>query len=382
MKLETFSYRKDHGWSIRPFPALDSENTLVTVFGASRFAGDPGPLRALQAAYPKAHRVGCSTSGEIHGTLLMDDSLAVAVVRFDASTIQSAAVDIESAAGSFDAGSHLGRRLVRPGLRAIFLVSEGLNVNGTELVNGLNSTVPESVVITGGLAGDGDRFQRTWVLDGREPCSNRVVAVGLYGDRLQVGHGSKGGWDKFGPSRRVTRSRGNVLHELDGRPALGLYKDYLGERARDLPASALLFPLAISTRQDDPKVLVRTVLSVSEEDQSMTFAGDVPEGSVAQLMRANFERLIDGASSAAQGTQRTAGEPTPGPDVLSIAISCVGRRLILGERTEEEIEAAFNELPEGSRQVGFYSYGEISPFSSGRCDLHNQTMTLTTIAER
>lgn len=381
MKLETFSYELGKGWSIPSFPALDSERTLVVAFGAPRYADDPLPLRELRAAFPSSRWIGCSTAGEIHGTLLADDSLVVAVVRFDSSSLDSASVSIEGAAQSFDAGCALAHKLARPDLCAIFLVSDGLNVNGSELVRGLNSIVPGSVVVTGGLAGDGDRFQKTWVLDGATPCSHRVSAVGLYGERLHVGHGSKGGWDKFGPLRRITRAHDNVLHELDGRPALRLYKEYLGERAKELPSSALLFPLALSTSPGDSKVLVRTVLSVSEQDQTMTFAGDVPEGSLAQLMRANFERLIEGASIAARHTQGSIGQLMGTSDVLSIAISCVGRRLILGERTEEEIEAALNELPSGTRQIGFYSYGEISPFESGGCDLHNQTMTLTTIME-
>jgi hypothetical protein len=107
----------------------------------------------------------------------------------------------------------------------------------------------------------------------------------------------------------------------------------------------------------------------------------VPEGSLAQLMRANFERLIEGASTAARHTLGSAGTVMGSGETLSIAISCVGRRLILGERTEEELEAALTGLSRGTKQIGFYSYGEISPFESGGSDLHNQTMTLTTITE-
>jgi len=191
-----------------------------------------------------------------------------------------------------------------------------------------------------------------------------------------VGHGSKGGWDSFGPERRVTRSQGNILFELDGKPALELYKGYLGERASGLPATALLFPLALRMAEGEQRQLVRTVLAVDEAAQSLTFAGDIPQGSLAQLMRANFDRLIDGAQEAAERIGAQGGGPA-----LSIAISCVGRRLVLGERTEEEVEATLHALPEGTQQVGFYSYGEIGPFASGTCDLHNQTMTLTVLQE-
>jgi hypothetical protein len=240
------------------------------------------------------------------------------------------------------------------------------------------SLLPRGVTVTGGLAGDGDRFQSTWTVCDSKPIARSICAVGLYGDKIRIGHGSKGGWDLFGPERRVTRSRGNVLFEIDRRPALALYKEYLGERAAGLPATGLLFPLALRRDSNDQHQLVRTILAVDEKDQSMTFAGDVPEGSLVQLMRANFDRLIEGASLAAA----MAGEDTPEPnDVLAIAISCVGRRLVLGERAEEEVEAVLGSLPKGARQVGFYSYGEISPIVGGNCDLHNQTMTLTTIRE-
>jgi hypothetical protein len=234
------------------------------------------------------------------------------------------------------------------------------------------------VVVTGGLAGDGDRFNRTWVIKDGKPQSDCISAVGLYGEKLHMGHGSKGGWDTFGPERVITRSEGNILYELDGKPALQLYKTYLGDRAAGLPATGLLFPLALRANADDEKSIVRTILAVDEEAQTLTFAGDVPQGSLAQLMKANFDRLVDGAKQAA--TMSLNSEVNGGP-VLSIAISCVGRRLVLGQRTEAELEATLNVLPDNTQQIGFYSYGEISPFASGYCDLHNQTMTLTTISE-
>lgn len=379
MLLESFTYSRATGWSVRPFPSLDSGDTLVLVFGAAAFADEPGPLAELAAAYPRSHVLGCSTSGEIFGGELHDDTLSVAVARFETSQLAQASATVAAPADSFAAGSALAERLTRDDLAAILVLSDGLNVNGSELVKGLNSRLSDKVVVTGGLAGDGDRFRRTWTVGDGPPRSDAVSAVALYGDRLRVGHGSRGGWDAFGPERVVTRSRDNVLYELDGKPALQLYKQYLGERAAGLPATALLFPLALRSHSGDDKLLVRTVLAVDEAEQSMTFAGNVPQGSLAQLMRANFERLIEGASNAATQTLRESGSSTS--PTLSIAISCVGRRLILGQRAEEEIEAALAELPPRTRQVGFYSYGEISPFASGHCDFHNQTMTLTTITE-
>lgn len=377
MQLHTFRFAAMEGWSVPCLPQLDSPNTVVIVFGASDATSIAAPLAQLRTTYAGSHIVGCSTSGEIFGTSIFDGSLAVAVLRFERTQVRHAQSVVRTASDSFGAGAELANTLSAPDLRGVLVLSDGLNVNGSDLVRGLNSVLPSSVVVTGGLAGDSDRFKSTWVLDHGHPLANRVCAVGLYGDAVRVGHGSKGGWDIFGPERSITRSKGNVLLELDGRPALQLYKEYLGERAKGLPATGLLFPLALRSDPAGPKTLVRTILGIDEAEQSMTFAGEMPQGGLAQLMRANFDRLIDGAALAA-------GMANSGVDdgaTLAIAISCVGRRLVLGQRSEEEVEATLSALPRNTLQIGFYSYGEISPHGFGPCELHNQTMTLTTIRE-
>lgn len=358
------------------FPELDSSRTLVTVFGSTSYLDDPEPIRELVSAYPEAKIVGCSSSGEIFDEVISDGSLSVAVARFDRTRL-SVAVEPVTAETSREAGRRLGAQLAAADLAGVFVLSDGLAVNGTDLVEGLNHVLPDGIPITGGLAGDGDRFERTWTLVDGKPLSGFVTAVGFYGVNVHVGHGSQGGWDRFGPERIVTRSQGNVLYELDGEPALELYRGYLGELASGLPATGLLFPLALRASETDDKQLVRTILAVDEEAQSLTFAGDIPEGHRAQLMQANFDRLVGGAETAAQH----AVLPDMAGPYLTLAISCVGRRLVLGERTEDELEAVKHVLPDGNHQVGFYSYGEISPYTTGSCDLHNQTMTLTVVAE-
>ncbi|MCA8976750.1 MAG: FIST C-terminal domain-containing protein [Planctomycetes bacterium] len=378
MILKTLQYRKDTGWS-DALPELDGKETLVLVFGASSFVDDPEPIAELQRHFGNSIVAGCSTAGEVLGCDINDDTLSVAVAKFEASTLRLATATVDASGESRDAGSRLAEQLLGDDLQGVLLLSDGLLVNGTELVAGLAERLPAGTSITGGLAGDGSRFERTWVVAGNDaPTKGVIAAVGFYGPRIHLGHGTRGGWDSFGPERVVTRSEGNVLFELDGRPALELYKEYLGERAEGLPATALLFPLAIRSGVNEEKSLVRTILAVDEQAQSMTFAGDVPQGWCARLMKANFDRLIDGAAAAAQQTRR---EDENAVSTLAIAISCVGRRLVLGERTEEEVEATLEGLPHDTQMVGFYSYGEISPFSDGTCDLHNQTMTLTTIQE-
>ena len=379
MDLVTLTHTRPNGWSV-PLPTvLDSPSTLVVAFGASEPTDAGAALASLRAAFPRSLLTGCSTAGQIAGTSLFDDGLTVAVIRFARTRLRSVSAPVSEPRGSFAAGSALGSALAGPELRGAFIMSDGLKVNGSELVRGLSSVLPRRVIITGGLAGDGDRFRTTWVIDKGVSCGQTVTAVGFYGDSVVIGHGSKGGWDLLGPERLVTRSEANTLYELDWKPALQLYKEYLGERAAGLPATALLFPLAIRAEGAPDGRIVRTVLAVDEAQQAMVFAGDIPQGARVQLMRANFDRLIEGASGAA-GMACLRGQGSL--PMLSVAISCVGRRLVLGERTEEELEATLDVLPVGTQQVGLYSYGEISPYTDGTCDLHNQTMTLTTISER
>lgn len=373
-----FTYRKASGWS-QAFPKLDSPSTLVVAFAGPRYDDAPGAIAELAAAYPSSVLCGCSTSGEIAGAGVSDDSISVGVIKFERSRLAFASAPVRTAADSIRAGDSLGRQLEAPGLRAVLVFADGLNVNGTDLVRGISSVLSPEVSVTGGLAGDGSDFKRTWVLRNGVPESGHVTAVGIYGDHVRVGHGCKGGWQVFGPERTVTRSQNNVLFELDGKPALEIYKKYLGDRAAELPASGLLFPLALRASRGDKHTLVRTILAVDEASQSMTFAGDIPQGASGQLMRANFDWLVDaaGVSAAEAMVADTNGQPA-----LTIAVSCVGRRLILRDRADDEIEAVRASLCQNSVLVGFYSYGELSPsVGSGSCELHNQTMTVTTICE-
>jgi hypothetical protein len=353
MRLVTLNHQPASGWS-RPMPVeLDGPSTWVLVFGAPDALRADAPVRQALAdvarAFPRSVLQGCSSAGEIFGAQVLDDALAVAVVHFEHSRLHLACAPLPMARDSAAAGAALAHALPRDGLRAVFLLCDGLSVNGTALVAALAEHLPPGVPITGGLAGDGASFTRTWVLADGEPQAGRVSALGLYGERVVVGHGCDGGWSDFGPERLITRSEGNVLYELDGQPALDLYKSYLGERASGLPATALLFPLAVRRPQGDGEPLVRTVLSVDERKRSVTFAGDMPQGGVARLMRSNTERLIDSAGSAAGAA--LGGRPEG--EALVVSISCVGRRLLLGERTEEEVESVLDAAPAGYQQVGF-----------------------------
>lgn len=358
---------------------LDGENTLVLVF-ASRATLERGDLLGrLRERFPASRITGCSTCGHFVGSHLDDDHVVVSVLRFDHARLDVASVAIESPEESFAAGRSIGRCLAGPDLRAVLVVSDGTGCNGSALADGLNDAVGEDVTVFGGLAGDGDAFERTVVVDDGVVASGRVVAVGLSGDRVVVNTASRGGWERFGPERTITSSTGATLCGLDGEPALDLYSRYLGERAAELPGSALLFPLAVRDPRDaNGQSTVRSVLGIDHDAKTMTFAGDVPSGWRAQMMRAGFDALVDGAADAAEDLETTARDVVG--DALCLAVTCAGRRTVLGCRTEDELEAVVDALGDVTL-TGFYSYGELTPGDGGGCTLQNQTMTLTTIGE-
>jgi len=372
METEQRVWRAAEGWSNGP--RLRSAQ-LVLVFGDKQALSDARRLAELAKDYPAAHFCGGSTAGEIAGPRVMDGTIVATAVHFRATRVAEAAIDLADGEDSRQAGVRLAQALPKDGLAHVFVVSDGHHVNGSELVRGMASQLPAGVAVTGGLAGDGPHFRSTLTVADGGAGEARLVAIGLYGKDLRIGYGSLGGWDPFGPQRIITRSRGNVLYELDGQPALALYKKYLGEHAAGLPATGLLFPLSVRTGTGVD--LTRTILAIDEREQSLTFAGDMPLGSMARLMKANFDRLVDGAHGAAQGAALTH------PAELAILISCVGRKLVLKQRVEEELEAVQEVLGAQATMAGFYSYGEISPSApNASCELHNQTMTITTLSER
>ena len=378
MKIEQNRWMQAKGWEPQTPGRLGESADLVLLFGSTAIFKEKVSIATLQKSYPKALILGCSTAGEICGTQVTDDALVVTAVDFEATQIKGACVNIADVDGSHQAGQRLAEALDKNGLVHVFVLSDGLKVNGSELVSGLTKHLPPEVIVTGGLSGDGARFQETLVMCGGTPEPGTIAVLGLYGDRLKIGYGSLGGWDSFGPERLVTRATANVLYELDAKPALDLYKQYLGDHAKGLPATGLLFPLSLRAKEGDTGV-VRTILSVNEQERSMTFAGDIPVGSYGRLMKANFERLIDGAAGAARACHQGLASSTPD---LAVLISCVGRKLVLKQRIEEEVEAVRDVLGEQAVLTGFYSYGEISPFTrSAKCELHNQTMTITTFSE-
>ena len=356
-----------------------ADTDLALVFGSRTLLGEPGLYQRITACCPRAILIGCSTAGEITGQGVAEDTLVLNLVQFDRVRLTVAVTELTHMTDSRSAGQRLGAALKVASPRAIVVLGPGVAINGSALIDGLHQAVGNGVTITGGLAGDGSQFQQTLVMTPAGPSSQAVVALGLSGEALCFNHGIFGGWVPFGTLRKVTKASGNVLFELDHKPALDIYRTYLGDYARDLPSSALLFPFEMYTADQSKTGLIRSILGLDEADGSLTLAGDIDPDGYLQLMHSNADRLIGAAETAATATRDMAPQPDTG---LAVLVSCVGRKLVLGVRVEEEIEAVANIMGRGTVLTGFYSYGEFGPLTSGAaCQLHNQTKTITWIGE-
>lgn len=377
MQIETMFY-SENKWEYEEESIEDKKSVdLVLIFGNTDILEKGGFYTYFKEKYKNAQIVGSSSSGNILGTKVSDKEVVATAVSLDHGEIKINTVDFIPDDDLNTVSQNLVKSFPEENLKSIFIISDGLNMNGTILAHNVNKEKPNTL-ISGGLAGDDTRFEKTLIIANDEAKERRVVAIGFYGDKLHVSSGCYAGWDEFGAERIITKSVGNVVYTIDDEPALELHKRYLGDESKNLPGSGLRFPFSIRKDEEDKQFLIRSVLSVDEDEKSMTFAGDVPEGSLARLMKTNIDGLIDGSEMAAnridQINQKSA---------LGLVVSCVGRKLVMNDLTDEELEIIEDTIGQNVHLTGFYSYGELAPFSKEirSCELHNQTMTLTVIYE-
>ncbi|WP_420571106.1 FIST signal transduction protein [Kordia sp.] len=356
------------------------QKPLVLVFGNRYLLESESIYKEATSLFPEGEFVFGSTAGDITSQYVDDETITITAIEFEKSSfvIKTANVLVaDKKIDSYETGKKLIEQFDKTGLKHVFIVSEGSFINGSQLTLGMNSGTKENVLITGALCGDAARFEKTVASYNELPKSGEIVAIGLYGDTLDVSFAINGGWTPFGPERIVTKSNGNVLYELDNKPALDLYKKYLGDKSKELPAAALLYPLKVKSTNEKQSI-VRTILNIDEAENSMILAGDILENSRVQLMMTNVDNIVNASEQAAtQALQLRNKEPE-----LAILVSCIGRKLVLDQRVEEEVEEVIEVVGENTTICGLYSYGEIAPFSDEKnCQLHNQTMTITLISE-
>ena len=351
---------------------------LVLVFGNRYMLEDDSIYEEIRQQFPGGHIIFGSACAEISSNTVNEESITVTAIEFEKSEflIKTSNV-LNTDLDSFKTGNDLINQFPQEGLKYVFVVSEGSFVNGSQLTKGMSASTDDNLVITGGLCGDDARFEKTLASYNENPKEGELVAVGFYGETLEISFSIHGGWTPFGPERIVTKSEGNILYELDGLPALDLYKNYLGEKAKDLPGAALLYPFSVTT-EGERQSIVRSILNIDEEKNAVILAGDIIEKAKVQLMMTN----VDNIANASERAARQALEYRVNKPQLAILISCIGRKLVLDQRVEEEIEEVIEVIGKDAVITGFYSYGEIAPFhGESACQLHNQTMTITLISE-
>lgn len=351
---------------------------LVMVLGNRYMLEDANIYQDIKTLFPDGQIVFGSTCAEISSNDVNQQSITITAIEFEKSTFVIKTSNIKNNnQDSYKVGQDLIQQLPKDNLKHVFVISEGSFVNGSKLTQGMNSVTQNNLLITGGLCGDDDRFEKTIAGYNENPKEGQLIAIGFYGDTLEVTFSIYGGWTPFGPERVVTKSDDNILFELDGQPALDLYKTYLGDKAKDLPGAALLYPLNVKVQIDDQPI-VRSILNIDETNNSVILAGDIPENAKVQLMMTNVDNIANASERAAkQAMNLRQNKPE-----LAMLVSCIGRKLVLDQRVEEEVEEVIEVIGQDTTISGFYSYGEIAPFDGEiSCQLHNQTMTITLISE-
>jgi hypothetical protein len=378
MKIVQATKSENQDWKFLQ-EKITLKNPLVLVFANRFLLEDKNIIDDIRIQFPYEHIVFGSTSGEISDVSVNSDSVSVIAIQFEKSSFiikSDNILNYDKKAKKL--GQALYNQMPKENLKHLFVVSEGSFVNGSDLIDGLEQDMNNSIAITGGMCGDDTRFEKTLASYKENPKEGEVVLIGFYGDTLDISFASFGGWTPFGPERTITSSNGNILFEIDGKPALDLYKYYLGDKASQLPQASLLYPLNVIPEGKNEAV-VRTILSINEANNSMVLAGDVPVNSRVQLMMASIDAIASGAQHAAE----LANENRKNTAQLALIVSCIGRKLVMNQRVEEELEQVQEIIGDHVAIAGFYSYGEIAPFSgkNNSCELHNQTMTLTLISE-
>ncbi len=329
----------------------------------------------LSQKFPDLDIVFISTGGSITDDDQIVDSPYAVLLHLEKSRLVSSIYSFDDYEDETTLGEHIISATCHEELKYIMLFTVGNEHNIGSVLRGLDENLNKKISISGGIAADSTRFDQSLVGLNGTVNNHSIVSIAFYGQDLKVKTNYSGGWIPFGPSRTVTRSEDNVLYEIDGQPALDLYKKYLGEEhTAKLPESALYFPLQVD-RDGKSEPIARTVLSIDEESKTMHFAGDIPQDVPVRLMRTTLEEIILAAGNTLHDS------PTEEVEV-TLLISCIGRRLLLEQRIEEEIEEVRDHVPNDSFIFGYYSYGEISMNSIHKGEIYNQTMTITTFSEK
>ncbi|WP_437670236.1 FIST signal transduction protein [Sorangium sp. So ce131] len=349
---------------------------LVIVFAPAHVDGK-AVLEGLFSRLPKDTQLaGCSTAGEINSDEVLSDS--VTAMGLCSRDVEFRTFKVEGiGADAHEAGRALAAQVKAFDPALLLLFPDALAVSATRLLDGLQSVLGPEFPVLGGMAADSVKYTGTFQYWNREALTNSAVAVGMKG-RIELVTRARSGWTPMGAPRTCTRvENGSTLLALDGRPALELYEEYLGERARDLPTVSTEFPLGLVSgiqrgvvTPDDQILVCRGVRGVDRERGAMLLGGDIPEGGQVRMMRATKEDVIKASSVAGALACDEMPDPT-----LAFFFNCAARKVVLGWRYRQDVQALFRRLGPSVPKIGFFTYGEFCP-TGGVSLYHEVTFTV------
>ncbi|MFN8911213.1 MAG: FIST signal transduction protein, partial [Alphaproteobacteria bacterium] len=327
--------------------------------------------------YPTADIMLIGSGGQIIEQNLYDDEMCIIAIKWNAVKNKGYKVDCDTFDKSFDAGANLAKNLIQDDLKHILIFADAQHVNGEQMIDGMYSVLPKSVSVSGGFASDNASFKRGMNGLNANPTGQSIIGMGLYGKTLRVYCAAESGWQTFGPKRLVTKAKGNRLIEVDGQNILDLYGKYVQLEDKNTAAlHALYHPIAAFSNNALEFKALRAILGIDEEEKSLIMAANVTEGSKIQLSHGHYQSLIKGAEAAA-----TILKVANRPDAFVLVVVCIARRVLLGNRTEDELDVV-KEILDKVPCIGCYSHGEIAYDDIAKiCEQHNQTMTMTAFYE-
>ncbi|MCB9755079.1 MAG: FIST C-terminal domain-containing protein [Myxococcales bacterium] len=350
--------------------ADDFRPTLAIVFVA--VAHDLEELARVFASR-EIELVGVTSSGEFVDDTVYEEAIVGLLLAADRASYFTRLVD-GAGKSSREVGAALGRfaaeSCARPGL---LVFSAGLKADGEQIVSGVLDAVDQGAPLFGGLAGDDLTLHRTSVALGESICHDGALALVFDQARVELRGVASSGWQPIGASKTVTRAEGNLVFEIDGQPAIDVYKTILHTTGSE---GMMESELPLLVYRDDGSAVVRTAMMTDHERGALVYAGTVRQGARVRFASPPGFEITEHAVAEVKAFQE---REAPAADAVLIA-SCKGRHLALGPMVEDEIEA-LHELW-ARPTVGFFSFGEIGRLTGSGTDFHNNTFSLVTIRER
>jgi len=356
--------------SVKQKQIEDNPKTLIQIFTAFANKEEIQNIQYFfQKQFPKAKLIGSTTDGIIDGLKVYDATKNLAVFsHFNNTEIESSFIKLSKNNNSFNGGQTLANNLIKKNTKVLIAFADGLNINGEEFLKGI-SLVSSNITISGGLAGDNGNMKVTYVFDKENILSNGAVAVALNNSNLYVKTEYSFDWTALGKKLKITKSVKNRVYEIDGIPAVDIYAKYFGhELASKLPNVGIEFPLIFNK---DSVEIGRAVLS-KHPDGSLTFAGNIPEGTLVRFGIGNIDRVLQNIN---YNVEKLMEELRYKPESIFI-YSCMARRRFLGKNVKNELKV----LEQLGTVYGFYTYGEFF-HSNNNNQLLNETVTLLSLSE-